>query len=410
VGAAGAGAQLLPPLPIPSAPGDLPVDESPGREHGARIAISPPAKPTLVRTIPIGRSPGEQPVVVASLPLKRVGPLRSGARLEAGGEMQVTVCLRRSIARERSGSGCAGRIYGYDPRIRAQLVLAPGKRVADPDRTVPVGDSRTLTCTQSQPDRNHHCAIALSWREVEFGLGGTRIPACAPRSCRLNLVASASDPAAGPRERVAVGGFESDGSVDNKGESRISAIRYPPDWDGVAETTSREPLLSGLPLARDNHDIDLESVYSVEVPSPRAGEQIRVAGRYLGALGGLPYNARTRTQLILADRPDAVQPGRRARRVAASSAFLAMESNFNCTQGPSGHRTPCAAGKVGVARIGESSDRSLFVNLLAGHGAIGFEARNHRAGDRVRVRRGGFLAVARLGLDPRDGVARPPHG
>ena len=394
-----AGAQL-PDLPLPPLPVDVPsVEEK--RTRGIDVASTAPSREALARTIPVSRGPGQRPVSIVSLPLKRVGPLHPGTALEVGGELQVSVCLRRSIGRHRNGAGCSGRIYGYDPKVRARLVIAPGPGTADPERTVPLGQEKKLRCTQGQPNRNHHCVLAMPWRRTEFGGGGVGMPACAPKMCRVNLIASASHRRARKKERIVVGGLRADGTVDNDGEARVAVVRYPP---GAARPgpqsgalRSSATLVSGLPLSRDGDAVRTSSVASLRIPEPRAGERIRVAARYRGGLGGLPFNARTRTQLILADRPGAVRPGPRARRLAANSAYLAQESNFNCTRGPSGHRSPCEAPKVGVVKVARSSDRPLFVNLLAGHGAIGDSSGRRRPTDRVGLRAGTYVKAWRLG-------------
>ena len=82
-------------------------------------------------------------------------------------------------------------------------------------------------------------------------------------------------------------------------------------------------------------------------------------------------------------------------RAAPSSSR--PETNFNCTRGRSAHRTPCPITKLGAVRFGSGSKRPVFVNLLAGHGAVGFATRKHyRHSDRIRVRRGGSLKVWRF--------------
>jgi hypothetical protein len=393
-----AGAQL-PDLPVPPFPVDVPAVQE-QRTRGIDVAATPPSREALVRTIPISRRPGARPVSVVSLPLKRVGPLRPGTALEAGGELQVSVCLRRTSRGKRSGAGCSGRIYRYDPKVIARLVIAPGPRVAHPDRVVAIGSPKRLRCTQSQPNRNHHCVLGMPWRRIELGRGGVAMPECAPKGCRVNLLASASHRNAGKRERIVVGGFR-DGSIDNVGEARVTAVRYPPGARRPGPPA--EPLRSGpalmraLPLSRDGKAIRMRSVSSLRIPKPRAGERIRVAARYRGGLGALPFNARTRTQLILADRPKAVRPGPRARRLAANSAYLAQESNFNCTRGPSAHPSPCVAPKVGVIKLAHGSDRPVYVNLLAGHGAIADPWGLRRASDRVGLRAGTYVKAWRLG-------------
>ncbi len=408
--AAGAQLHLPVPLPLPGNPAPDPASPAPGgsghhhhhhQHHGnhrghhnpVSVKVSPAGAAALVRTIPIRRRLNARPVSVLSLPLRKLGRMRRRVRLETGGELEVTVCLRRSIGRSRDAAGCAGRIYRYDPKIRVRLVLASGPRVVDPRFTAALGRPRTVRCTQHQPNRNHHCAIDLGWHRTRFGPGAHKLPPCAPRHCRVNLIASAASPHARRHQRVAVGGIRDNGKVDNRGESRIAAIRYGRRLKRPRPLAARRALTRALPLVPDNHSIHMRSVYSVRIPHPRAGEQLRIAGRYLGALAHLPYNARTRTQLILADGPRSVRPGRHARRVAASPVFLSTESNFNCTRGRSAHHTPCPIAKVGVTRFGASSKRPVYVNLLAGEGALGDR---HRRSDRVRVRRGGYLKVWRF--------------
>ena len=401
-----AGAQL-PGLQLPEVGVESPIGGDRTRTRGTNVASTPPSREALARTIPVTARPSMQPVSIVSLPLKRVGPLTPGTALDAGGELQISVCLRRSIGRHRNGEGCSGRIYGYDPKVTARLVIAPGRGTTDPRRTVAVGPPQRLRCTQRQPDRNHHCVLAMPWRRVELGRDGATLPECAPRLCRLNLVASASHRAARPRERVVVGGMRDDGSVDNDGEARIAVVRYPPGakrpGPPAEPLRSGPPLLRALPLSRDGNGVRTSSVASLRIPSPRRGERIRVAARFRSGLAGLRFNARTRTQLILADRPGAVRPGPRARRIAANSAYLAQESNFNCTHGPSGHRSPCTASKVGVVKIAQSSDRPLYLNLLAGHGAVGDSEGMRRPTDRVQLRAGTYVKAWRLGGTARSG-------
>ena len=94
-----------------------------------------------------------------SLQPGNLGDLRDGDRLEATAEVEVSVCLKPN---ELHGSDrpCIGRTYGYDPTVIAELVLADGRTATGGASTVSLG-SEKLTCTQSQPNRNHHCVLVI---------------------------------------------------------------------------------------------------------------------------------------------------------------------------------------------------------------------------------------------------------
>ena len=205
------------------------ADRHAGRGRGGkkpRPAVNarstPPREHSLVKTLPVTRRPGARPVAVTSLPLSRVGRLRRGTGLEIAAELQVTVCLRPGQARRRRGD-CVGRVYGYDPRIRVQLALAEGRRTAEGSPARPAADAYVqAAAAEPQPSLHGHGSLAAH----RLGSGERGMPACAPRSCRLNLIASASDPHAAPHQRVVIGGIDKRGRIDNQGEARISAIRY----------------------------------------------------------------------------------------------------------------------------------------------------------------------------------------
>jgi hypothetical protein len=393
-GAGGDGGPLDELLPIgASPPGSGPRPEA-RRRAPVRVKSTGPRYRALVRSLPISRRRAARPVAVASLPLRPIGRLRRGVGLEVSGELQVTVCLRPAAGPPRRRGDCVGRVYGYDPRIRVRLALAPAAG-ASGRRAYRLGRPQTLTCRQSQPNRNHHCSLSIPWHRLTLGTGGRGMPNCAPASCHLNLIATASHPRAGPHNRVIVGGIDRRGRIDNVGESGVSAIRYGRRAGSPKPRIARRPLTRRLPVVPKGSGVRQRSIFSVQLPRLRAGERLKLDGRYAAALGRLPYNVRTRIRLVLADSPDAVGPGRRARRATRSTAYIPFENNFNCTRGPSGHRTPCPHRKSGVVRIGRDSDRPLYANLIAGHGAIGLGSDRRRARHRVPVRRGGFLKVWR---------------
>jgi hypothetical protein len=97
--------------------------------------------------------------------------------------------------------------------------------------------------------------------------------------------------------------------------------------------------------------------------------------------------------------PSRFWPWRSPRRspaaiLADTSWELDAQNNFNCTTGSSGHKTPCPIRKVGVLRIGKrSTDKTFYVNLIAGHGALPNSSQRFRPGDVAKPTRGGHLKV-----------------
>lgn len=361
----------------------------PPRVAGATLK---PRTAPRVRKLPIGRRLRAKPRTIASLGLHRLGRLEPGSRLGVSGELQLTVCLRNAGDVPHRGD-CTGRIYGYDPRIRVHLALAGTPGAATPKHSTRISPARTITCTQSQPARNHHCALTIPWSTRK--LKARSVSRCAPSGCRLNLVAAAAHRRAGPREKVIVGGISKRGRISSRGAARIAAMRYGPGVDHPRPLETKRRMRGRVPLVPDGRSIRMSSVYSLKIPRPRAGEVIRVSGRYLSRLASVPYNARTRVQLVVADRPRATRPGPRSRRLVDGSARLTDVNFFNCTHGRSGHRSPCSLTKPALTGFKLSAKKPVYVNLLAGHGAIGMHSDRRKGRDRLRVLRKGGLSAWR---------------
>ena len=78
-------------------------------------------------------------------------------------------------------------------------------------------------------------------------------------------------------------------------------------------------------------DLKRHVVYSQKLRRLERGDQLAATAEVFTKEAGLPYSVRTSTQLILAERPDAVKPGPLARRTRR--AGRATEANgFNCTR------------------------------------------------------------------------------
>ena len=398
-----AAAALAGGLPLPAPPGaaqppppSTVPDAKPPTPPPVDVVSTRPEQHTLVRRLPISRRPAGKPRSVMSLPLNRLGRLQAG-RLVAGGELQVTVCLRPNFAHRSRRGDCVGRLYGYDPRISAYLALARSRDARRPRSVTRLTPTTRLTCKQRQPNRNHHCVIAIPADGIK--LPRARAADCALRDCFVNLIARAHHRQARSGESVVVGGIDETGRIDNKGMSRLFAAHLRPAALADPPRTLRgRRLRSRLPVAPENKGARMRVVRSQRIAHPRPGEVLLVAGRYAGRIGALPYNTRTRTAIVLADSPRSTRhSGPVATRAASLTTRIGEESNFNCTQGPSGHSNPCPILEQGVMRFGKRAGRAVYVNLIAGHGAIGAGAeRHHGRRHRVGVGRGGYLKVRRF--------------
>jgi hypothetical protein len=376
-------------------------DREPGTTPSVSILSTSPEEKTRIRRLPISRRPGGQPRSVASLPID--GLVRSdGGRMETGGEVQLTVCLKPTASGSPRRGDCAGRLYGYDPRVSAYLGLGTSPGASAPSELKRLTPTESLTCTQGQPNRNHHCVITIARQGLELPSDALRGCGTPRRRCFVNLVVSAHHPAARRGESVILGGIDKRGRIDHRGKSRIFAGHFPAGVGASAPNRGKR-MASRLPVAPEGKKAPMRVVYSQKIAAPERNEVLLVDGRYLGEIAQLPYNTRTRTAIVLAKGPRSTHHSARvATRAAATTTRIAEESNFNCTRGSSGHRSPCPIREQGVLRFGPLAGKDVYVNLLAGHGAIGVGSERHRGSDRARVRGGGFLKVRRYKPVPRQ--------
>lgn len=351
----------------------------------------------LIKTVPIGKRAGAKPRVLLSLDADRLGELRSGDRLEVSADAQFSTCLKPNTNHTDAREDCVGRVYAYNPSVDARLVLAADAGSA---QGVQVGDSASLTCTQDQPDRNHHCTLAVPWGgDAVEDLEGA---GCLPSGCRLNLVVSSWDKKAKSGDLLIVGGIEGGKKIEYKGKAKASSIVYRP---GDAPTDDpnvvTSPRQNSMPLVDDGDKPKLDVVYSLPLQDLRAGESLKIEGRYAASISSVPYNVRTRAQLIFADSPSSTKTrsGSTASKVADTTPAITEQNNFNCTQGKSGHQNPCPIDKAGILRIRNSTTQTLYINLVAGHGAIiNAENQHWRNGDEVEIpEQGGYVKAWRYG-------------
>ncbi|HKJ36958.1 MAG TPA: hypothetical protein VKA36_10355 [Solirubrobacterales bacterium] len=358
------------------------------------IATIPPERRAFEQLLPITRKPGAKMRSIASLSLGSLGSLSPGKRLEGGAELSVSVCLKPNRNHNPDRDDCKGKMYGYDPDVLARLIVAGQERDTGGADTLRLGRDARVRCTQKQPARNHHCVLTVRWRKVDTA--ELQALPCAPNSCMLNLVAGASHKRARSGQKVIVGGIEGNGKVDNKGVAKVSAVLYGSEDFVKPKPKKHRRVAKRLRIVDEGEKIGLEAVYSVKIPRPRAGEKLVVEGRYAASIRGNPYNVRARTQIILTDGPKRNDPTRRrAAKVALESTRMAEENNFNCTLGSSGHKTPCPVTKPAVISFLRSSNKPVYVNLIAGHGALLREGQKWHKGDKVKIVKKGYLKVWR---------------
>jgi hypothetical protein len=144
---------------------------------------------------------------------------------------------------------------------------------------------------------------------------------------------------------------------------------------------------------REGHWI---SVYSVKVAHLSKGDVITAEGRQIMDIGGLGNAVFDSSRIILTNGRSRVESGRIARRSSRPAPGLDEANGFNCTQGPSAYRTPCASHKVGQVTmrrnvVNHNGDPvPLYVNLIV----RGFlKAAQPKRAPAARIKGGGFLRV-----------------
>ena len=209
-------------------------------------------------------------------------------------------------------------------------------------------------CRQRLPLREHHCVITFT--DAGFTLRKGKPPPCPPDSCRINLVASASNPSAGVGDLLMVGGQRPDGSIPQD-PGRINAIRFHPgDQPTITGQTSGEPV-----HRRVDPDFRKHVVYSKQLNELEAGEQLEVSGKLRTKIGGLPYNVRTSAQLVLTARSKATHANDAVRRAATLGGQIDELNGFKLHPQPAELRDQ--EGRAWCRSSGTSISR-CYVNLV----------------------------------------------
>jgi len=336
-----------------------------------RVAVDPGPtdRAELVETLPVGRSEdGATRRVVLRLSPGQLPGLAKGDRLITPAEVEVTT--RCDIG--QSAPGC-----GYNPNIRAQLILT-----GDPGDTAPGsagGRSKALSPAQTQvcTSAEHHCRFVFRPSDASQVLdGGFDLPCLADDSCHVNLVMWAwhPDARAGGDDKVLVGSNDGD-YLDNgrveQDQARLMVVRE----RGLtgADRAMRET--SGGGSMSINTRAEPELVYSHPLKGGRdlaANEQYVIEAKLVTAVDA---RARFSTRIFLTRDPDA-REGNGLDKIAPSS--IGEHNGVNCTPGTS----PCTTHRVAVFRVTEDVAGPIYVNIVAESAVPGGGAA------RVTVRRG----------------------
>ncbi len=336
----------------------------------------------LVKTLPITSRTGSSPRVVMSMGPRTLPSLAAGDRLEVTAEFQVTDNCNYRSAR------CVGRIYHYDPRVRARLVLAASASATGGAGTLQLGHYERETCTQHKPNREHHCVLVFTGSRLDL-TDPAALP-CELDACHLNLVADAHEEQARHGDLIMVGGQRPNGHIPQD-RGRINVVRYrdavPGDFRAETTTTRLRTRL------RPN--FHRRVVYSRRLDGLRDGEQLAIGAQITLDISHLRYALRDSTRLILADSPRATRSSAFVKNVALGRGEIAENNGSNCTQ----DERLCVSRKVGVLEMrrdavnGAGRPVPLYVNLVT---VVGPKAAKAKPKDRVIVRRRGAIDVTRF--------------
>lgn len=316
------------------------------------------------KTIPIEKDPDRSPKTLITLGPSKVGGFHAGDMVRAQGEFEMTICLKAHGPFPQSP--CVGKVYGYDPKLTAQLVLSPSTGPSSP-RAVPISRRRSLQCSQHIPGRNRHCLLTVPPAKKRL------TDDCSP--CNLHLVVSASHPRAKHGHKVTMGSFDDNLSI-NQNRAGLSMLR-------LRGTTMPEPdettkILRQVKLEPEGQEGERRTIYSLPIRNPRAGDTYWVESKFVARVGHLPYDAAIRNELMLGAHVRSNDP----QGVYGPTEYpvVSPRNGWTCTKANSGHETPCAIQKGGVLRFDADSNKTYHLNLTVGASASMYDGQNFRGG------------------------------
>lgn len=351
-----------------------------------RTAALDYGKAERVKTLPITSRPWQETRSVMSLPPQRVGELISGDKIEAGGEAEFTICLKPNPRHPGSGQPCVGEMYGYNPTIKAKLVLAQSESSTADVQTKPLSKTKSLTCRQDHPVRNHHCVVSIPFSSIRIP-DAESLP-CEGGRCHINMIVSAHHPGAGSNEKVVVGSSDDNKRI-HQGLAQLSSLRHRPGARSKPSKTFRGGRSrKKLRVVSKDSKIKRQVIYSAKVSRLKRGDQLVVDAQAQTKIGHLPYNVFHRTEVVLAKNRRSTKP---FGKVLEGTARISASNGLNCTKGKSAHSSPCKILKTGVMSVKKKAKGPFYVNVVAGAHAIGTtpQVRKWRKSHRAKVSKGG---------------------
>ncbi len=331
--------------------------------------------PELEKTIPITKKGA--PRTIVQVQSDDLGPVQEGDTLEAFSEVEVSVTCLEPIPK------CVGKIYRYSPKVDAKLVLADGKS----RKGTPVGNPDRITCSQDLPNRNHHCVLTLHRSETL-----KRTPPCAP-SCSLNLVLEASHKNAVSGNKLVIGADQDQGIAQRRATLSVGVFS-PGETYEHEESKSTRPIVKKVDI--NPNDTREVTVASIRLDRLTQGEVLAVEGRVTSSIGHLPYNVLTQGQVVLSETRGSSNNHGIPLSVATRNGLVTAKNGFNCTQGRSGFKSPCAIEKGAFVRILANSKRHpnqdegpwvpLYMNFFVGFQEEYTTGRTWRPGDVAKIR------------------------
>jgi hypothetical protein len=346
----------------------------------------------LKRGLPISTLQKEKERVAMSLTPDDLPRFQAGDTLRVSAEVQVsTTCVFR-------GPRCLGRRYEFNPFVTARLVLSSGPELGFP--SIAIGAEHQVKCNQRRPNRNHHCTITFP--NFEVPVTDPALLPCPDGHCYVNLAVGAWHPKAMRGNRVVLGADRPDGGVvQDKGRLNVAVID---SGTPAPETRSSSFFVNPwLPL-NEPKKVKRRVIHSVEVPVARKSDVLTFDASYVANIDRLRHNSLIESRVIVTDGPHSTDPSGLGKSASLLRGAASEDNGFNCTEGPSGYRSPCTVAKSGATRItrdavDESGDPvPLYINLVSSAKPLLVE--NVKPNLRVELGPLGGLSVARYPAPP----------
>jgi hypothetical protein len=303
--------------------------------------------------------------------------LHPGDQLEVSAELEVTTDLTTAELAINRGKGCAGQPYDYPPGVTAALILASSATAITPAAATPVIARKTVSVSHDA----HHFVFVFDRARLTVPTGWRGRGA-------INLILSASNPAAAAGHRLLIGQNEPDGSVapDMGG---ISVVRLRGQTPRPKVLRQNRLRVGGIKIHGNQAP---RVVYSLPLKDLRADEQMTVHARVAASALKLATRARLSTRVFLADAPTQTAPGGGyASQVAANKGRVTKRNGFNYLPGRVGPATQ----KVGVLRMTKdvTPSKTLYLNVVCDGGD---PSKNSRVSDQLKLKDSGYIAVRRF--------------